>query len=418
MNALISKVEINGVAIAPSSKSYTIRSLMCAALAGGVSNIINPLISDDTEAAADVLKQVGTNITIEERCWLVRGGHLHEPEGYLYCRDSAATFRFLTAISSVVPGRCLLVPGTSLALRPIEPLLDALFQLGVKSQLKNKIVIVNSNQLHGGTVQLPGDISSQFISALLLVAPLSKEGMTIQLTTLPTSRSYLKMTLECMRQFEIAVEAPADLMFFQVSKQDYKPTEYIVESDWSSASYLLALGALLGQVEVKNLNSQSFQGDRIMIDLLLAMGGKVMVNKNTVSVRKAELKAITADLTDCIDLLPTLAMLAAVAEGESCFYGINRARLKESNRVLALKEGLERMGISVTEEKDKLIIIGAKPTGAVINSYNDHRIAMAFSILGAAVGNTIIERAECVSKTYPHFWHTFQQLGGKVKLNV
>jgi 3-phosphoshikimate 1-carboxyvinyltransferase len=178
------------------------------------------------------------------------------------------------------------------------------------------------------------------------------------------------------------------------------------------------MGALSGQVEVTNLNSQSFQGDRIVINLLQAMGSEVMVNENSVKVRKVGLKAIRADLTNCIDLLPTLAMLAAFANGESCFYGINRARLKESNRVLALKEGLARMGIPVAEEKDKLIITGGNPTGAVIDSYNDHRIAMAFSILGAAVGNTIIEGAECVSKTYPHFWQTFKQLGGKVKLNV
>ncbi|UCE97402.1 MAG: 3-phosphoshikimate 1-carboxyvinyltransferase [Dehalococcoidia bacterium] len=418
MKALISKVEMNGVAAAPSSKSYTIRSLMCASLAGGLSRILNPLISDDTEAAADVLEQVGTDITKEESCWLVRGGRLHEPGDYLFCRDSAATFRFMIAISSVIPGKCHLVPGSSLALRPIEPLLNALSQLGVKNQFENKTVIVNGNRLLGGTVNLPGDISSQFISALLLVAPLSDKGMTIQLTTPPTSRPYLKMTLECMRRFEIVVEAPSDFMFFNISKQDYRPTEYFVESDWSSASYLLGVGALSGQVEVTNLNSQSFQGDRIVINLLQAMGGEVMVNENSVKVRKVGLKAIRADLTDCIDLLPTLAMLAAVANGESCFYGINRARLKESNRVLALKEGLARMGIPVAEEKDKLIITGGNPTGAVINSYNDHRIAMAFSILGAAVGNTIIEGAECVSKTYPHFWQTFKQLGGKVKLNV
>jgi 3-phosphoshikimate 1-carboxyvinyltransferase len=221
-----------------------------------------------------------------------------------------------------------------------------------------------------------------------------------------------------MRRFGIAVEAPADLMFFRVSKQDYRPAEYVVESDWSSASYLLALGAISGQIEVTNLNNYSFQGDRIMINLLQAMGTEVLVNENSVKVRKARLKAITADLTDCIDLLPTLAMLAAVADGESCFYGISRARFKESNRVLALKEGLERMGIPVIEEKDKLIIIGTKPAGAVIDSYDDHRIAMAFSILGAVTGNTIIEGAECVSKTYPHFWQTFEKLGGKVKLNV
>jgi 3-phosphoshikimate 1-carboxyvinyltransferase len=221
-----------------------------------------------------------------------------------------------------------------------------------------------------------------------------------------------------MRRFGIVVEAPADLMFFRISKEDYKPAEYIVESDWSSTSYLLALGAISGQVEVTNLNIHSFQGDRIMINLLLAMGTEVQVKENSVRVKKTRLKAITADLTDCIDLLPTLAMLAAVADGESCFYGISRARLKESNRVLALKEGLEKMEIPVIEEKDKLIITGAKPAGATIDSFNDHRIAMAFSILGTVTGNTIITGAECVSKTYPYFWQTFEKLGGKVKLNV
>ncbi|MFH1663059.1 MAG: 3-phosphoshikimate 1-carboxyvinyltransferase [Chloroflexota bacterium] len=418
MKVLISSSEINGRAIAPPSKSYTIRSLMCTALANGESQILNPLISDDTEAAAEVLGQIGVYIDKEEGWWQVHGGNLHKPEGDLLCRDSAATFRFMTAISSLVPGRCCLVPGPSLANRPITPLLEALAQLGAKCRLEDKTVIVDGGRLQGGTVRLPGDISSQFISALLLIAPLAETGIAIRLTTPPGSKPYLEMTLDCLNKFGISIEASEDLLQFETSRQDYKPAEYTVEGDWSSASYLLALGAISGQVEVTGLNSHSFQGDRIMLNLLQEMGAEVITNKNSFTVRKSGLKAITADLSDCIDLLPTLAILAAVADGESRFHGISRARLKESNRVLVLREGLERMGISVTEEEDRFIITGSKPFGATINSFGDHRIAMAFSILGAATGDTTIDGAECVSKTYPHFWQAFEKLGGKVKLNV
>lgn len=418
MKALISNSEINGKIAAPSSKSYTIRSLMCAALADGESRIVNPLTSDDTEAAAEVLGQIGIDVNKEEGWWQVRGGHLHKPIGDLFCRDSAATFRFMTAISSLIPGGCRLVPGPSLARRPIAPLLATLAQLGVQCRLEDKTVIVYGGRLQGGTVKLPGDISSQFISALLLIAPLAETGITIQLTTPPGSKSYLMMTLDCLRKFGIAVEALDNITQFKISRQDYKPTEYTVEGDWSSASYLLALGAVSGQVEITNLNRHSFQGDRIMLNLLQTMGAEVIINESSVTVRKSRLKAITADLSDCIDLLPTLAVLAAVADGESRFNGISRARLKESDRVLALREGLARMGVPVTEEEDSLIITGAKPVGAAIDSFGDHRIAMAFSILGSVVGDTTIETAECIAKTYPDFWQVFEKLGGKVKLNV
>jgi 3-phosphoshikimate 1-carboxyvinyltransferase len=226
------------------------------------------------------------------------------------------------------------------------------------------------------------------------------------------------MTLDCLKKFGIAVEALDNITQFKVSRQDYKPAEYTVEGDWSSASYLLALGAVSGQVEVTNLNRRSFQGDRIMLNLLQAMGAEIVMNESSVTVRKSRLKAITADLSDCIDLLPTLAVLAAVADGESRFNGISRARLKESNRVLALREGLARMGVPVTEEEDRLIITGTKPVGAAIDSFGDHRIAMAFSILGSIAGDTNIDGAECVAKTYPDFWQVFEKLGGKVELNV
>ncbi|HEX79148.1 MAG TPA: 3-phosphoshikimate 1-carboxyvinyltransferase [Dehalococcoidia bacterium] len=418
MKAVIGKSDIKGRVFAPPSKSYTIRGLMCAALAKGDSCIINPLVSDDTEAAADVLGQVGVDIDKEDGWWRVRGGCLHQPQTDLFCRDSAATLRFMTAIASLVPGRCRLTMGASLSKRPVEPLLEALAELGVDCWGEDGSVVVNSGRLRGGEVAMRGDISSQFISALLLVSPLAENGVTTYLTAQPESKPYLEMTLGCMRRFGIEVEASTGLMRFDISRQEYTPISYSVEGDWSSASYFLAFGAVSGRVEIANLNVDSLQGDRIMINLLRKMGADVSISGGSVMVRQSRLKAITADLSDCIDLLPTMAVLAAVAEGRSVLKGIGRARLKESNRVTALRDGLEKMGVSVTEEEDRIIIDGTQPEGAEIDSFGDHRIAMAFSIAGAVAGNTIINGAECVAKTYPEFWQAFESLGGEVKLDV
>jgi len=419
MRASINKSEIAGKVIAPSSKSYTIRGLMCAALAKGESEIMHPLSSDDTEAAINVLRKVGIGVCQEEDLWRISGGSFHQPGTGLFCGESATTLRFMTVICSLVPGKCRLTSAPSLSKRPIKPLLQALRQLGVDCAYRDEdsSVVVEGGRLKGGTVELPGDISSQFVSALLFISPFAEEGVRIRLTTPLESKPYVLMTLECLQRFGIEVKASEDLAKFEVLKQAYKPAKYRVEGDWSSASYLLALGAVCGEVEVENLNSEGSQGDKMILDFLGNMGAWVGVNRNSVMVRKARLNAIRADLSDCIDLLPTMAVLAAVADGESEFTGIDRARLKESNRVSALREGLERMGVKVGEERDKLTVTGSVPKGSVIDSRGDHRIAMAFSILGSVTGETIIDGAQCVSKTFPEFWDILKSIGGKVEIN-
>lgn len=419
MKASVSKSEIKGKVAAPRSKSYTVRGLMCAALAKGESEVIYPLNADDTLAASKALGKIGVSIEREVYLWRVVRDEFQRPIGELFCGDSAATLRFMAAISSLVPGRVRLTAGDSLAKRPVKTLVDALQQLGVACSSNGEFppVLVQGGTLKGGVTELPGDISSQFVSALLLAAPLAKEPVTIKLTTPLESKPYVLMTLECMEKFGIGVKVAGDLREYEIQPQHYHPAGYVVEGDWSSASYLLALGAVAGEVTLTNLNVQSLQGDRVILDFLRQMGASVSIDKNDISIKRAELKAIQADLTDCIDLLPTMAVLAAAADGISEFSGISRARLKESDRVAALKEGLERMGVVIKEAEDTLTINGAVPQSAVIDSKGDHRIAMAFSILGSIVGDTVIEGAECVSKTYPDFWRVFKNIGGKVKLN-
>ena len=419
MRAAICKSEVRGRARAPSSKSYTIRALMCAALARGRSEIVHPLTSDDTEASLAVLRKVGIHVDLGEDCWAVVGGDFREPDTDLFCGDSAATMRFVTAVSSLVPGKCRIVPGASLSRRPIKPLIEALGQMGVDCSCLGEggAVAVRGGSVRGGVVELPGDVSSQFVSALLLIGPFADEPVRITLTTPLESKPYVLMTVECLERFGVKVEMSEDLSEFKVLKQTYRPTRYEVEGDWSSASCLLALGALCGEVGIENLNPESLQSDKAILDLLRDMGATVRVNQEAVVVTKSKLNAIRADLSDCIDLLPAVAVLAAAANGVSELVGIERARIKESNRVAALREGLERMGIRVGEDSDRLTIAGAEPRGAVIDTWRDHRIAMAFGALGLAAGGTVINGAECVSKTFPEFWERVKSIGGEVKIS-
>ncbi len=392
---------------------------MCSALTKGESEIIEPLHSDDTIAARRVLQQIGTDIRDTSRSWLVRGGEFHQPEDELYCGESAGTLRFMAAICSIVPGKCRLTAGPSLQKRPLKPLVNALQQMSIKCSLTDgkPLLTIEGKQLDGGTVVLPGDISSQYITALLLIAPYCRDGLTIRLTSPLESKPYIYMTLDCMKTFGIEVAHSSDLSTFAVKPQIYRPSVYRVEGDWSSSSYLLAMGAAAGEIEVRNLAARSKQADKDIWILLNRMGTNIVVGHDSVKVKQSKLKAFRADLTDCIDLLPTVAILAALADGDSEISGIRRARIKESDRIAAVKAGMQRMGIKVEEEDDRIFIKGTTPRGTIIDSMGDHRIAMAFSILGIVAGDTIIEGAECVSKTYPEFWNVLKNIGGKVMLD-
>ncbi len=406
----------------PSSKSLTIRALMCAALSKGTSEIVHPLVSEDTGAAAAVLGQVGVMIKKEADLWRVTGGTLQASPQDLFCGESAATLRFMTAIAALIPGRHRLTGGPSLSRRPVKPLVDAIKQLGINVSATGKgtpPVTVEGGILKGNVAELPGDISSQFISALLLIAPCATKGMTIRLTTPLTSKPYVDMTFWCLQQFGIKVQASVNN--YIVLRQRYQPARLEIEGDWSSASYFLALGAVSEGIEVGNLNPDSLQGDRVIIDFLRDMGANIKVSGNAITVSRGNLRGINANLADCIDLLPTMAVLAALAKGRSEFSGIGRASLKESDRVTAVRNNLQKMGVEVLAARDSLIINSpaeAGPTPAVIDSYGDHRIAMAFGVLGAAVSGVTITGAESVAKTFPTYWDMLKKVGVRMETHA
>jgi len=442
MKVTVKKSQARGKVIIPSSKSMTIRALVCAALSRGDSDILNPLVSSDTNAAADVLGKIGVKIQKEDDKWLVTGGKLRVPTEELSCGESATTMRFITAVCSLIPGKHKIIGGSSLSRRPMRSLVEALNKLGIKGTTEGKTtppVIIEGGTLNGGLTELPGNISSQFISALLLIAPFAKKEVSIRMTTPLTSKPYVLMTLWCLKKFGINVRNEWDR--FVVRRQAYKPARLKIEGDWSSASYFLALGAVSGEITVENLSTSSLQGDRVILDYLRSMGATVRAAGNSVTVSKGNLRAIHADLSDCIDLLPTMVVLAALAEGTSVFIGIERARIKESNRITAVKEGLERLGVAVTESQDSLTIVGLKtpkpkkdddeedeektedkveeePEPVTIDSYGDHRIAMAFGVFGAARGGVTVDGAECVAKTFPDFWEVMKSAGVELEIDA
>jgi 3-phosphoshikimate 1-carboxyvinyltransferase len=447
MKATISQSNVKGTVSVPASKSMTIRALMCAALSSGESEIIHPLVCDDTDAAILVLSKLGTIIKQGEDLWKVTGGKFRIVQEDLFCGESATTYRFLTAISSLIPGTHKLTGGPSLSARPIGSLVDALVKLGVNATMERAgfpPVVVQGGSFKGGATEIPGNVSSQFISALLLIAPFSTKGVSIKLTTPLTSKPYVLMTLWSLKHFGINIQREGNK--FIVLRQRYTPIRIRIESDWSSAAYFLALGAMSKEgILIQNMNQASLQGDRTIVDILRAMGANIRVYGNNVIVSFGKLKGINADLSDCIDLLPTVAMLASLAKGRTELIGIQRARIKESNRVAAVREALVKLGNTVIEDENRLVINGndffkviteedvedtedeeeakakeksVRLEGPVtLNSYGDHRLAMAFGVLGAATGDIIIDGAECVTKTFPTFWDEFQKVGGQVQID-
>jgi len=412
--------KVNGSISAPASKSMTHRALMCAALAEGESHIQSPLISDDTDATRRLLEELGITIEDVSDWYNIIGGTLNTPSDNLYCNESGTTMRLMTAICALVDGSCKLTGGEGLSKRPIGQLLDGLKQLGVECSSEDgypPVTVTGNGRLNGGIVEIPGDISSQYISALLLVAPYAEEQVDIMLTTSLESKPYVSMTMDVQRAFGVDVKASISMEHFTVIPQNYTAKHYSVEGDWSSASYILAAGALTGEVSLSNLSQASSQADAVIYNILQDMGAGIWQTANIVTVSENSLHAVDIDLSDSPDLFPMIAALCSKAQGVSTLRGLRRLKYKESNRVEAMAEGLKSMGVKITKNEDTMMITGGETTGSTINPYNDHRIAMAFAVLALiSKGETTILDAECISKSYPDFWDDIRRLGAEIEV--
>jgi len=412
-----------GEVYAPPSKAYTHRMTIAASLSRGVSKILSPLSSDDTQATLEAVEAFGVEVELEENCWTIKGmPSLETPENPIDCEESGATLRFMIPVAALAPGPSTFALGFSLSRRPLEPLLQSLKQLGAKSSLqrgeKGVIVKVHGGGIRGGKASIRGDVSSQFISGLLFACPKAEKNTEITVTTPLESKSYVEMTLEVLKKHGIKISASNDLRQLRVpSNQNYSSCDHRVPGDFSSASFLLAAAAMTrSKVKVKNLDHRTKQGDKAILGILEEMGSKVGVKDECVEVKGKQLNAIDVNVKDIPDLVPVCAVLACYSKGTSKLYNARRLRYKESDRLSSLYAELKKMGADIKTLKDGLIIKGPCPLhGTSINSHNDHRIAMACAIAALeASGKTRIQNAECVRKSYPNFFDDLRSLGADV----
>jgi len=415
---------LEGDVTAPPSKSYTHRAFAVGLLAKGESKIANPLLSLDTQATIDAIKILGAQATQRNNFWHVIGtmGKLSPSSNLIDVKNSGTTLRFMTAIASLSPKSIGLTGDESIRARPMGPLIDALVKLGARARcegLHGRPPVVVGGGLEGGNVEISGAISSQFISALLLACPYAKEDVELHVTEL-RSKPYTEMTLEVLELVGADIKHSSDLMEFTIpGRQIFRPLEFDVPGDFSSAAFMLGAAALAGvNVRIKNLDVRGVQGDKRIVDLLREFGAEVKVKGKEVEVSSSDLMGIEADCGDNPDLVPILAVLGAVAEGTTKLMNIPHLRHKETDRLRALGTELRKLGARIEELPDELRIRGVKQLkGARLNSYGDHRMAMALAVAGlAARGESIVEGAENIPVSYPNFIDDIRKLGAKVEL--
>ena len=403
--------------VIPGSKSYTHRALIVSALADGESVLINALRSEDTDHTIHALKKFGVPIFWKgDRLHVQgKGGKLTALEERIFVGDSGTSMRFLTALAALKKGRTLLDGSERMRKRPIAELLDGLVALGVNAHSKERNdhppVVVESQGIKGGLVRINASKSSQFLSAILMVAPHASEDVRVEVTGHLASKYYIDITMDVMRAFRVEVKNGGYRSFFVQAGQRYTHKKYEIEGDASHASYFFEAAAVArGSVRVKNLRLPSVQGDVTFLDILERMGCEVIRGENWAEVHGKELQGIEVDMNATPDLVPTLAVTAAFARGMTVIRNIGHLRLKESDRIRALGRELSKMGIRIEEGEDSLRIEGGKAHGAEIETYNDHRLAMSFAVAGLAVPGVRIKGEECVDKSFPDFWKTLGRL--------
>ncbi|MBM4275874.1 MAG: 3-phosphoshikimate 1-carboxyvinyltransferase [Deltaproteobacteria bacterium] len=400
----------------PGSKSYTHRALIAASLAPGESLLLNALSAEDTELTASALSRLGAGITWRGTEVQVRGtgGRWQPVLGPIYLGNSGTSMRFLTALAALGQGEYHLTGSPRLCERPMEELLQALASLGVRTFSQRgdgcPPVIVHGG-LTGGRTQLSGAVSSQYLSALLLIAPLAPQGAEIEITGELVSRPYVDLTLEVLQEFGISYYREGYKFFRVLGSQSYQAREYEIEADASSASYFWAAAALTGgRVTLTNLALESCQGDINFLSVLARMGCGVEESEKGLTLRGGPLTGIEVDMATMPDLVPTLAVVAAFAQGDTVITGAAHLRHKESDRLASVAAELAKMGISAEETPDGLIIHGGQPHGALIDTYDDHRIAMSFAVAGLKIPGIIIRDPQVVAKSFPDFWEYWEKL--------
>jgi len=403
---------LKGEVTIPPSKSAAHRAIICAALSKGIS-VISPLeYSQDIKTTINSLIALGAEISFSNGVLTVDGTNtFSKTTCEIDCAESGSTLRFLMPIAAAGGINATFSGQGRLPDRPIG-IYNELFPLQGVTLSAEKLPLTLRGKLHSGEYKLAGDISSQFVTGLLLALPLLKNDSEIILTTPLQSVGYVDMTIDIMAAFGVKIETTENGYHIK-GGQSYKPTNFKVEGDWSQATFFLAAGALGGDIAITNLNPTSKQGDREAEHLFKSFGANITWQNGKLLCKKDTLHGIKIDATQIPDLVPALAVIAAFAKGETTLFGAERLRIKESDRIKSVCSGLLALGANVTETPDGMIIQGSKLSSGTIDGFNDHRIVMAFSILATYLTEpSTISDMDSINKSYPSFFEDFKTLGG------
>jgi len=401
----------------PGSKSYTHRTLIAAALSNGTCSIHKPLRSQDTLLTLSALEKMGVNISDRNQTIQVHGlnGQFKPCREPIYLANSGTSMRLLTGVAALGEGSYTLTGTPRMYHRPIGHLLEALNQLDIAAHaLEQKNcppVEIPGGQSTGGPVSINCSVSSQFLSSLLLMAPCTPKGMNITVSHGPVSRPYIDMTVDILELFGIRIEREGYARFAVEGGQTYRAGSYTVEPDASQAGYFWGAAAITGgSVTVKGVSESSRQGDVGLAKEFERMGCRVDCGTEGITVTGGELKAITVDMADMPDMVPTLAVVAAHAKGTTMIENVAHLKAKESDRLASTCAELKKLGIVAVAENDRLLVTGGTPQGAEIETYDDHRIAMSFAMAGLKTPGLKILDPHCVEKSFPNFWAVWKEL--------
>ena len=418
MKQIVPKKIKDQAVVIPGSKSISHRMMICASLANGISHIENLLQSEDILLTLDALNHMGAVIErLNHHYYRVSGfgGTPHRYDKEIYLGNSGTSMRLLAGIAALGTTEYTLTGNQRMCERPMIELLDALTLIGIHARSKTPKgtppVYIRGDSRQGGVVKIDCSKSSQYLSSLLMMGALMKNGLDIRLDEPPVSSPYIDLTLDIMQKFKVDAFQIKTTHYKVPGQQSYIPGKFFVEPDLSNAGYFWAIGAITGKlISVKNISENSLQGDLKQIKILEQMGCTVKIEENQIGVCGSGLKGLDVDMSDTPDAVPAIAVVASFARGKTRIVNIKHLRAKECDRIDAVSSQLMKMGIRVSQGEDYLEITGGTPKGARIETFNDHRIAMAFSIPGLLVNGMEIENETCVEKSFPNYWDIFEAL--------
>jgi len=419
----ITPEELRGKINIPPSKSISHRGIICGGLAEGVSVIENIVFSDDIRATLEGIKSLGAEVKEikglrDSRSIVLKGSSkLKVLNNVIDCNESGSTLRFLIPIFALAGKKVIFTGRGRLIKRPLGPYYEIFHQCNIKYKNKDGgLPLEIEGILKDGKFKIRGDISSQFITGLMFSLPLLPKDSELIITTDLESRGYVDLTIDTLKSFGIEIINEDYKYFYIKGKQKYINRSFRVEGDFSQGAFWLVAGILGTHITSINLNNKSLQGDKAILDILQDMGGRLSCDDNKITTLKSDTVGRVIDVSQCPDLVPILAVLGALSKGTTNIINAKRVRIKESDRLRAITTELRKLGASIEELEDSLIIHGKEELiGGEVDSWKDHRIAMALAIASIKCRNkVIIKNSQVVTKSYPHFWKDFKMLGGKI----